>query len=137
MEFGRFFSFFSCCPFQNPFVLGGGWGLHVFHKSVPIQQYYFGIGMTARAFAHPVNAAVYLRGDPRSYGHVSPPIFSFEVWKKVWKCGKFTTGQFATFAYFHFGQFATFTLDDSWHSFGTIRDKKSRESSKTKSRELT
>ena len=33
---------------------------------------------------------------------------------------KFATGQFATFADFHFGHFATFTLVDSRLLFGTI-----------------
>ena len=46
------------------------------------------------------------------------------------RLGKFATGQFATFANFYFGQFATFNLDDSRLSFWTIRDFFCRESSK-------
>ena len=43
---------------------------------------------------------------------------------------KFATGQFATFANFNFGQFATLTLVNSRLLFWTIRDFFCRESSK-------
>ena len=43
---------------------------------------------------------------------------------------KFATGQFATFANFHFGRFATFILVNSRLSFWTIRDYFCHESSK-------